>query len=66
MKIQFLNGPLKGKEFSVKEGLVLSRDKGEDGDIFIEDPQASNPHAEIVKKKVLFIYRIWIPKMGLA
>ena len=54
MKIQFLNGPLKGKEFSVKEGLVLSRDKGEDGDIFIEDPQASNPHAEIVKKKGSF------------
>ncbi len=54
MKIQFLNGPLKNREFSVRDGLVLSRDKGEEGDIFIEDPQASNPHAEIIKKKGSF------------
>ena len=54
MKIIFLNGTYKDREFPVQEGLQLARDKGEEGDIFIEDPQASNPHAEIVKKKGRF------------
>ena len=51
MKIKFLNGPHKDREFPIQEGIQLTRDRGEKGDIFIEDPQASNPHAEVVKKK---------------
>ncbi|MYE07658.1 MAG: FHA domain-containing protein [Oligoflexia bacterium] len=54
MKIVFLNGPLKGQEFPVKEGLILSRNREEEGEVAIEDPKASNPHAEIVKKKTRF------------
>ena len=54
MKIYFINGPLKNQEFPVKEGLILSRSESEEGDIAIEDPKASNPHAEIIKKKGKF------------
>ncbi|MDE0120088.1 MAG: FHA domain-containing protein [Bdellovibrionales bacterium] len=54
MKIGFLNGPLRGQEFPVKEGLVLSRSGKEEGEVAIEDPKASNPHAKIVKKKGRF------------
>ena len=54
LKIIFLNGPHKGKEFSVKAGVVLSRNVVEKNDIAIEDVGASNPHAEIVKKKGRF------------
>ncbi len=54
MQIRFLTGLLKNQEFSVKDGLILSRNAQEEGDIAIEDPKASNPHAEIVKKRGQF------------
>ena len=64
MKICFLNGPNKGKEFPVKNNLILSRDNMEDGDIAIEDPKASNPHAKIVKKKQGFYFKDMDSKNG--
>ena len=51
MKICFLNGPNKGREFLVKKGLILSRIAEEEGDIGLKEPLASNPHAEIIQKK---------------
>ena len=51
LRVFFLNGPQKGNYFTVKKGLILTRNKKEEGDIFVEDPKASNPHAEIIKKK---------------
>ncbi len=54
LNIYFLNGPHKGKKFSVQKGVVLTRDNQEKGNILIEDPKASNPHAEIVQKKGKF------------
>jgi len=64
MKICFLNGPNKGKEFPVKSNLILSRDNREEGDIAVEDPKASNPHAKIVKKKEGFYQKKMDSKMG--
>ena len=49
MKIRFLTGPNKDQLFSVKTGIILSR-TAESGDIVIQDPQASSPHAKIIKK----------------
>ena len=54
LKIFFLNGPKKGSSFKIQKDLVLTRNKKEEGDILIEDPKASNPHAEIIKKRGLF------------
>ena len=64
MKICFLNGPHKGKEFPVKKGLILSRNSETEEDISIKDPQASNPHAKIVKKKSLFYLQDMDSKNG--
>ena len=57
MIIRFMTGPLKGQEFSVRKGLILSRNSREEGDIALEDPKASNPHAEIVKKNRRFYFK---------
>ena len=64
MKIYFLNGPNKGKEFPVTKGLILSRNSKKEGDITVEDPKASNPHAKIVKKKSLFYLQDMNSKNG--
>ncbi len=64
MKICFLNGPYKGKEFPVKKGLILSRNSEEEEDIAIKDPKASNPHAKIVKKKNIFYLQDMDSKNG--
>lgn len=64
MKICFLNGPYKGKEFSIKKGLILSRSSKKEEDISLKDPKASNPHAKIVKKKGLFYLQDMDSKNG--
>ena len=64
MKIIFLNGPHKGREFLVQAGLQIARDRGEKQDILIDDSQASNPHAEIVKKKGVFYLQDMDSKNG--
>ena len=64
MKICFLRGPNKGKEFPVKSGLILSRNKEQENGILIEDPKASNPHAKIVKKKQGFYLQDMDSKNG--
>lgn len=42
--IQALKGPVKGKSFDVKDGLVFGRRKG---DVILKDPSVSSIHAEI-------------------
>ena len=64
LNIHFLNGPHKGKKFPVKKGLTLTRNNKEEGDILIEDSKASNPHAEIVKKKGKFYLKDMDSKNG--
>ena len=64
LEISFLNGPNKGNIFLIEKGLVLTRNKKEEGDIFIEDPKASNPHAEIIKKRGLFYLKDMDSKNG--
>lgn len=64
MKICFLNGSNKGKEFPVEKGLILSRSSKKEGNIVIEDPKASNPHAKIVKKKGEFYLQDMNSKNG--
>ena len=64
MKIQFINGPNQGKQFTVEAGLVLSRKEKQKGDIAVLDPKASNPHAEIVKKRTRFFLKDLDSKNG--
>jgi len=54
MKICFLNGPNKNKEFLVKKDLILTRNDETKGSIFIDDSKASNPHAQIIQKQNTF------------
>ncbi len=51
MIIRFMTGPLKGQEFQAVAGLTLSRSGRGEKEIALKDSKASNPHAEIVKKK---------------
>ena len=51
MIIRFMTGPLKGQEFTAKPGLILSRSGRGEQEIALKDSKASNPHAEVVKKK---------------
>lgn len=64
LNIHFLNGSYKGKKFPVKKGLILTRNNKEEGDILIEDSKASNPHAEIIKKKGNFYLKDMDSKNG--
>ena len=64
MKIKFINGPNQGKQFTVQAGLILSRKKQEKGDIAVLDPKASNPHAEIIKKRKSFYLKDMDSKNG--
>ena len=63
MKIRFLTGPNKDQQFAVKKGMVLSR-TAESGDIVINDPLASNPHAKIIKKGKFYYYKDLDSKNG--
>ena len=51
MILRFLNGPHKGKEVTLKKGLILSRKSTKKDVLSIEDSKASNPHAQVIKKK---------------
>ncbi len=51
MKLVILNGPGSGKAFPLKEGLILTRTAQKKEGVFIEDPLASSPHAQVVKSK---------------
>lgn len=64
MKIKFINGPNQGKQFTVQAGLILTRKKQEKGDIAVLDPKASNPHAEIIKKRKSFYLKDMDSKNG--
>ncbi len=63
LEIYILNGPLKGQKLAVEKGLVFSRNKGA-GCFFIKDSAASNPHAEVVKKKQKFYLQDMDSKNG--
>ena len=52
MRLAILTGSHRGKKFSLKEGMILSR-SGK-GDILVPDPLASSPHAKIEKKRGVF------------
>jgi len=63
MKIRFLTGPNKDQLFSVKKDLIFSR-TAESGDIALNDPQASNPHAKIIKKGKFYYLKDMDSKNG--
>ena len=52
MKIRFITGPLKGQEFPVKEGLVLSRSGKKKGEQALADPQSLQSSCGNCEKKI--------------
>lgn len=64
MILRFLNGPYKGKEVTLKKGLILSRNSKKKEVLSIEDPKASNPHAQIIRKKNTFYLQDMDSKNG--
>ncbi len=63
MILRIISGPLKGKVFSVEKNATLGRSKG---NILLEDPKVSNPHAQIHKSNNQYILKDLSSKRGIT
>ena len=54
MILRVTSGPLEGKIFQIEENIILGRSKG---NILLEDPKISNPHAQIHKSNNQYILK---------
>ncbi|MDE0151456.1 MAG: FHA domain-containing protein [Bdellovibrionales bacterium] len=62
MILRVTSGPLEGKTFQVEEDMILGRSKG---NILLEDPKISNPHAQIHKSDNQYILKDLSSKRGI-
>ena len=62
MILRVTSGPLEGKIFQVEENIILGRSKG---NILLEDPKVSNPHAQIHKSNDQYILKNLSSKRGI-
>lgn len=62
MILRVTSGPLEGKTFQVEENIILGRSKG---NILLEDPKISNPHAQIHKSNNQYILKDLSSKRGI-
>ena len=62
MILRVTSGPLEGRTFQVEENIILGRSKG---NILLEDPKVSNPHAQIHKSNNQYILKNLSSKRGI-
>ena len=62
MVLRVTSGPLEGKIFQVEENIILGRSKG---NILLEDPKVSNPHAQIHKSNNQYVLKNLSSKRGI-
>lgn len=62
MILRVTSGPLEGKIFQVEENIILGRSKG---NVLLEDPKVSNPHAQIHKSNSQYILKNLSSKRGI-